>query len=59
MTLSELVSRLGAATFPIISLIVFLIIFVAIAYRTLRPSVREELRRAGSMPLDDEGARDE
>jgi cbb3-type cytochrome oxidase subunit 3 len=55
MRLSELVSHIGSSTFPIISLAIFLTVFVAVAIAALRPGARAEQRRARTLPLDDDG----
>jgi cbb3-type cytochrome oxidase subunit 3 len=52
--LSELVSRIGSATFPIVSLVIFLAVFVAVTIAALRPSARAEQQRARHLPLDDD-----
>lgn len=52
--LSELVSRLGSPTFPIVSMAIFLTVFVAVAIRTLRRSARDEQARAVRLPLEDD-----
>ena len=52
MNLSEIVSRIGSGTFPIISLVIFLVVFLAIAIKTMRPSEREAQHRARQIPFD-------
>ncbi|MCA9680255.1 MAG: cbb3-type cytochrome c oxidase subunit 3 [Kofleriaceae bacterium] len=58
MRLSELVATLTPATFTIVALVMFVLVFVGVAVRTLRPAARAELDAAGSMPLDDDGPGD-
>jgi cbb3-type cytochrome oxidase subunit 3 len=52
MRLSELVSRIGSSTFPILALVIFLAVFVAVAIATLRPGARADQRRARNLPLE-------
>ena len=53
MNLSEIISHLDSAALPVASLLLFLAVFVVVTYRTMRPSAREEMKRAGSLPLED------
>jgi len=52
MRLSEIMSHSGLAVYAEVGLVLFLIAFVAIVVRTLWPSRRKELDRAGRLPLD-------
>jgi hypothetical protein len=52
VNLSEIVSRIGSGTFPIVSLVIFLVVFLAITVKTMRPSARDEQQRARQLPLD-------
>ena len=52
--LSEVVSQLGSSTFPIVSMAIFLVVFVAVAIHALRPAARDEQSRAATLPLEDD-----
>ena len=51
MRLSDHMSAAGLAFYPIVALVIFLVVFVAVLWRVLSPRHREEFRRAASLPL--------
>jgi cbb3-type cytochrome oxidase subunit 3 len=53
VNLSEIISHLDSGVLPAVSLLLFVAVFVAVTYRTMRPSARAEMKRAGSLPLED------
>ena len=53
--LSELIANLSPASFTVIAMLIFLVVFAGILVRTFRPSSREEQRRAVDLPFDDGG----
>ena len=54
MRLSEIMSHAGLAFYAEVALVLFFIVFVAIALRVLAPSRKAEYDAAARMPLDDE-----
>ena len=53
MSLSDIMGHAGLSVYAQISLVLFLIVFVAIVARTFAPSRRRELDEASRLPLDD------
>jgi cbb3-type cytochrome oxidase subunit 3 len=51
MRLSELVSRLTPATFTVIAMVIFLVTFLVITFRALRPGAKAEHERHAQLPL--------
>lgn len=51
MRLSDVMSYLDLTTYPIIGLLCFVAVFLAVAWRALRSS-SEAMRHHGSLPLD-------
>lgn len=54
MRLSEIMSHAGLAGYAEVALIIFFIVFVAVAFRVLSPARKAEYAAASRMPLDDE-----
>jgi cbb3-type cytochrome oxidase subunit 3 len=54
MRLSEIMSHAGLALYAEVGLIIFFIVFVAVAFRALSPSREAEYAAASRIPLDDE-----
>ena len=55
MKLSDVVSHAGLAVYAEIALVIFFAVFLAVVWRTFRPSKKAELEAQGRLPLD-EGA---
>lgn len=53
MSMSELMSGMNLAAYPTIALVIFLLVFAAIAFRVLFRRDREEFERAARLPLED------
>jgi cbb3-type cytochrome oxidase subunit 3 len=53
MSLSDIMGHAGLSIYAQISLILFLVVFIAIIARTFAPSRRRELEEASRLPLDD------
>jgi cbb3-type cytochrome oxidase subunit 3 len=49
-------SHMNLTTYPIIGLVIFLIVFVAVSARALSRRYAAEYSRAATMPLDDENS---
>lgn len=56
MSLVDVMSGAGLAIYAEVSIVIFLVVFVAIVVRTYRPSRRAEFEETGRLPLDDETA---
>ena len=54
MRLSEIMSHAGLAGYAEVALVIFLVVFVAVAFRVLSPSRKAGYDAASRMPLDDE-----
>jgi cbb3-type cytochrome oxidase subunit 3 len=54
MKLSDIMAAAGLSFYAQVALVLFLIVFVAIAIRTFLPSRARELDAAARLPLDDE-----
>ena len=54
MRLSEIMSHAGLAGYAVAALVIFVLVFVAVAIRVLSPSRKQEYDEAARMPLDDE-----
>ena len=54
MRLSEIMSHAGLAGYAVAALVIFVLVFVAVAIRVLSPSRKREYDEAARMPLDDE-----
>ena len=54
MKLSDIMAAAGLSFYAQVALVLFLIVFVAIAIRTFLPSRSRELDEAARLPLDDE-----
>lgn len=56
MKLSDVMSHMELATYPEIAMVIFLVVFAAVAYRLLRlnPGQRAALDRAAQLPLASE-----
>ena len=52
MKLSDVVGHAGLALYTEIALVLFLLVFVAVVWRTWRPSRRAELEAQARMPLE-------
>lgn len=55
MRLSDIVGHLDLTVWPKMALVIFLCVFAGVTWRVLRAS-RDEMARAASLPIDDEGA---
>jgi cbb3-type cytochrome oxidase subunit 3 len=53
MKLSDIMSHAGLSFYAQVALVLFLIVFIAIAIRTYLPSRRQEFDDAARLPLDD------
>ncbi|MCU0625634.1 MAG: cbb3-type cytochrome c oxidase subunit 3 [Gemmatimonadaceae bacterium] len=53
MKLSDVVANAGLAIYAQIALVLFLAVFVAVAWRVFRPSRKADLESAGGMALHD------
>jgi cbb3-type cytochrome oxidase subunit 3 len=53
MTLTDLMSGAGLATYAEAALVLFLVSFVVLAARIYSPSARAEMEASGRLPLDD------
>lgn len=54
MRLSDIMSNLGLASFAEVGLIIFLAVFIAVAFRVFSKKYQAEYEAASLMPLDDE-----
>lgn len=54
MRLSEIMSHAGLAGYAVVGLVIFFIVFVAVAIRVLSPARKREYDEASRMPLDDD-----
>lgn len=54
MKLSDIMAAAGLSFYAQVALVLFLIVFVAIAIRTFLPSRSRELDAAARLPLEDE-----
>lgn len=54
MRLSEIMSHAGLAFYAEVALVIFFIVFVAVALRVFSPSRKADYAAAARMPLDDE-----
>ncbi len=54
MKLSDIMAAAGLSFYAQVALVLFLIVFVAIAIRTFLPSRSRELDEAARLPLEDE-----
>lgn len=54
MKLSDIMSHAGLAIYAEVALVIFLVAFLAIAWRVLRPSRKAGYDAAARMPLDDD-----
>jgi cbb3-type cytochrome oxidase subunit 3 len=54
MRLSEIMSNAGLAGYAEVALIIFFVVFVAVAFRVLAPSRKAGYDKAARMPLDDD-----
>jgi cbb3-type cytochrome oxidase subunit 3 len=54
MQLSEIMSHAGLALYAEVGLVIFFLVFVAVAFRVLSPSRKAAYDAASRMPLDDE-----
>ena len=54
MRLSEIMSNAGLAFYAEVGLVIFFIVFVAVAFRVLSPARKAGYDAAARMPLDDE-----
>ena len=52
MKLSDVVGHAGLAFYTEVALVLFFLVFVAVVWRTWRPSRRAELEAQGRMPLE-------
>jgi cbb3-type cytochrome oxidase subunit 3 len=55
MRLSELVSQLTPSTFAQLALVLFLVVFVAVALRAYGRGARDHNQRCAALPLCDDG----
>ena len=55
MKLSDIMGNAGLAGYAEVALILFFVAFVAVVFRTLAWSDREELDHVSHLPLDDDG----
>ncbi|MBX3378480.1 MAG: CcoQ/FixQ family Cbb3-type cytochrome c oxidase assembly chaperone [Phycisphaeraceae bacterium] len=58
MRMSDVMSGLGLAAFPIAAMALFLLVFVGVIWQVLRKSARAEFDRAAMLPLSDSGESD-
>jgi cbb3-type cytochrome oxidase subunit 3 len=54
MRLSDVMSNAGLSRYAEVALVLFLIAFVAVVVRVMRPSRRAEMDRAARLPLEDD-----
>jgi cbb3-type cytochrome oxidase subunit 3 len=54
MRLSDIMANAGLAGYAEVALVLFFLVFLAIAIRTFWPGRRREMEEAGRMPLEDE-----
>jgi cbb3-type cytochrome oxidase subunit 3 len=54
MRLSEIMSNAGLAFYAEVGLVIFFVVFVAVAFRVLSPARKAGYDAAARMPLDDE-----
>ncbi len=57
MRLSDIMSHAGLALYAEVAMVIFLIVFLAVLYRTFRPSKRQEYEDMGRLPFED-GSKD-
>lgn len=55
MRLSEIMGRLDLAFWPQAALVIFLAVFASVVWRLYARTSREEMERAGRLPLEEEG----
>lgn len=53
MKLSDIMGHANLALYAEVALVLFLTVFLAVAFRTFAPSRRAAMERAGRLPLDD------
>jgi cbb3-type cytochrome oxidase subunit 3 len=53
MRLSDIVGYVDLSTYPQAALVLFLGVFAAVAWRSFRRDVKEELEAIGRLPLED------
>lgn len=53
MRLSDIMSHAGLALYAEVAMVIFLIVFLAVLYRTFRPSKRKEYEDMGRLPFED------
>jgi len=56
MSLTDIMEHAGLSIYAQISLVIFLVVFIAITVRTFAPSRRREMEDAARLPLADETA---
>lgn len=56
MRLTDVMSSMGLAFYPVVALVLFLAVFVAVVARAYSRSRKDEMDRAGLIPLSDDGA---
>lgn len=56
MKLSDIMSHAGLSFYSEVALVVFMLVFVAVAIYTWLPSRRRELEDTARLPLDDDNA---
>lgn len=55
MRLSDVVSHSGLSGYAVIALLLFVLAFVAVVVRALRPGAADRMREDARLPLDDDG----
>lgn len=55
MRLSEIMGRLDLAFWPQAALVIFLAVFASVVWRLYAKTSREEMERAGRLPLEEGG----
>lgn len=53
MKLSDIMSAAGLTLYPMIALVIFLVVFLAVAVRLLLPGRRARWEHEAALPLDD------
>lgn len=54
MRLSDIMSHMSLTTYPIVGLVIFLVVFIAVSARALSRKHAAEYQRASTMPLSDD-----
>lgn len=53
MSLTDLMSAMGLAVFPLIAMVIFIAVFIGVVIYTFHPRNRQRHRSSSQMPLDD------